>query len=132
VKCLNRRNRETMERLTEGLADPSGEGESSRTIDRGGAGIMAVHVERIGKSRYSVAHYYKSNGDLVADPDVEFVHLNGEWIPVAIQEPIGGYRVAVQCDASGNPVRWSLREQADLARFSNTLIANIREQQRIE
>src|SRR5579871_2993457 len=124
MKFLNKRNRETMNKLTDGLAAPGSEG-AARTIDRGGAGIMAVRVERIGKNRYSIAHYYESNGDLVADPDVEFVHLNGEWVPVAIQEPIGGYRVAAECDASGAPVRWSPRAQADLARFSNTLIANI-------
>ena len=35
-------------------------------------GMMDLHVERIIDDRIAVSHYYKQNGDMMADPDMEF------------------------------------------------------------
>ena len=35
-------------------------------------GMMDLNVERIIDDRIAVSHYYKQNGDMMADPDMEF------------------------------------------------------------
>ncbi len=108
----------------------------TRTIDRGGPGIMAVHVECLGLQlathqlrgvHYSVAHYYTAGGDLVADPDVLFVHVEAGWVPLAIQDTFS-FRTVVTIDDAG---RGTLDDDllVELIDFCETWMANIREQQ---
>ena len=40
-------------------------------------GFMDLHFEKIGKNVFSLAHYYKQNGDLVPDPDM-VIRVNPE------------------------------------------------------
>jgi hypothetical protein len=48
-------------------------------------------------SQITVTHYFVQNGDMVADPDMEFELVAGEtWIPVAIQFATGHYRRAME------------------------------------
>lgn len=54
-------------------------------------GFMPLVIEKHG-SRVSVTHYFEQNGDLICDPDMEFlVGADGEWYPVAIQFSTGHY-----------------------------------------
>lgn len=40
----------------------------------------------------TVTHYYEQNGDLIPDPDMEFVDFGqNDWTPVAIQHATGHY-----------------------------------------
>ncbi len=60
-------------------------------------GIMAVHVEMIqsikGFSTYSIAHYYKQNGDMMADPEMTFVVALGLIFPTSFtQHNLGLYQ----------------------------------------
>lgn len=136
IKPLSKELTDIMDTLTEGLANPSGEGESSRRYDRtpGGA-YMAAVIERIGDKRYSVAHYFRQNGDSVADPDLEFIKEKGLWYPVAVtQVPVsnrGGYTEAIvwREDGKYNVDRRAYSGLVDLARV---LLRNIVEQQEIE
>ena len=41
-----------------------------------GEGFMPLSVELIGHNRIALAHYFEQNGDLMADPDMEFVFSN--------------------------------------------------------
>lgn len=42
--------------------------------------------------KVTVTHYREENGDLIADPDMEFViGADGEWYPVALQLWNGSY-----------------------------------------
>ena len=47
-----------------------------KTIDNEG-GFMPLHVEKLYTddvgTTYSFAHYYKQNGDMMKDPDMEFI-----------------------------------------------------------
>jgi hypothetical protein len=68
---------ESSQRIVDELTDGIQVGDS-RKMDRG-VGFMPVHVDcqrdRPGVGPlFSVAHYYESNGDLVPDPDVVFLH----------------------------------------------------------
>ena len=58
------------ERLVEGLK--AGE---SRTIDNSDGVFMAVHVERLSRNKFSIAHYFEQEGDLCCDPDMTFVDV---------------------------------------------------------
>jgi hypothetical protein len=92
---------------------------------------MAVVVERIGKNRYSVGHYFTQEGDRMSDPEIEFIRLGGEWVPYAItQSPVGRYAMYVELSDDGTQiVSFRPRGQADLASFANLLLRNIGDQQ---
>ncbi len=74
----------------------------------------------------TVTHYFEQNGDLVPDPDVEFVDLGGDdWLPVAIQHSTGRYCVtAKQAEGTDN---WliSNRAMADLKSFVRMWARNL-------
>jgi len=51
-------------------------------------GFMDLTIEKVGEDRVSVAHYFKQNGDLMADPEVVFDTADG-WVPVQYrQDPV--------------------------------------------
>ncbi|MGK5084768.1 hypothetical protein WDW37_15850 [Bdellovibrionota bacterium FG-1] len=87
-------------------------------------GFMPLSIEKHDK-QITVTHYYEQNGDLVPDPDMEFVDLGGaDWLPVAIQHSTGHYCKAAEQAASGN---WlvSKRAMRDLQSFSRTWARNL-------
>jgi hypothetical protein len=126
----------TFLRLIEGL--PSGE---ARTIDNAPGTFMAVHIDHLrtfpAGSFYAVAHRYEQNGDLVPDPDVEFLvtddplRAGGKAVyPTAIDQALG-YRRYVELGDDDRPARLDRAGQADLAAFCATWMHNIRDQQRL-
>ncbi len=62
----------TLDALVEGLADPTtSRGRSSRQLGEAAeSGPMPLCVERIAPQVFSLAHYYRQNGDMMRDPDV--------------------------------------------------------------
>lgn len=95
--------------------------------------FMPLVIEVIGDRQISVAHYYKQNGDLIADPDVLF-YTSGDqrqyWIPLYIQQPLG---FAEYCTLEPKPdgsmaiMTRSKKGLDDLARFcDNDWASNIK------
>ncbi|MGK5085802.1 hypothetical protein WDW37_21140 [Bdellovibrionota bacterium FG-1] len=87
-------------------------------------GYMPLSIEKHGK-HVTVTHYFEQYGDLVPDPDMEFVDLgNSEWLPVAIQHSTGLYCRAAEQAASGN---WLISKRAmrDLESFSRRWARNL-------
>jgi hypothetical protein len=82
-----------------------------------GESMMPLVIEVLLPNLLSVAHYYEQNGDLIADPDVEFVITVQGWAPTAIRSYFGDRSYV------NNP-----RGQADLAAFCETWAANIEAQ----
>ncbi len=122
MRPLNAATARILDTLTAGLEDPCVPTAtvSHRKYDNGG-GFMAAVVERIGPHRYSVAHYYEQNGDLVADPDLELVHYEGAWYPSAISHPPPfGYTRALSCDDASQPHPWYPRAHRELRSFATT------------
>ena len=105
----------------------------SRKIDNGGSAIMAVCVECIGPNKYSIAHYYEQNGDLVADPDMTFWKSPiGSWLPVTFEMPgLGVCQEALLFDGKDTPQRFSASLLSDLSVFTNDWMRNIRDQQEL-
>ena len=124
MKPLSTKHAAIMDALTFGM----GGDKTHRRIDNHPGTFMAVVVEIVGPSRYSVAHVYEQSGDLVADPDVEFVRQNVGWYPVAITQWCGTRQVA-ETDENDKIVNWNRRAYRDLRRFAGTFLTNIRAQQ---
>jgi hypothetical protein len=89
------------------------------------AGYMPLSIEKHGKT-ITLTHYTESNGDLVPDPDVEFVDLGSDdWLPVAIQHSTGLYCVAAQRAAGTGNWLISKRAMADLKSFVRMWARNL-------
>jgi len=103
--------------------------------------FMAVIIERIetgvdiaGRAVdiYSLAHYYKSEGDLIADPEMTFAVSKVDplyiW-PMTFQTSFG-YRQGIHLSDSG---QWLINasEQADEAVFAGMWLKNIKMQQNL-
>jgi hypothetical protein len=75
----------------------------------------------------SLAHNYEQNGDLMADPDVEFLVTPLGVAPLSFQQDPGIYRRWAWKDKG--QWRFHPRGQADLTAFCNQWMANIKQQQ---
>lgn len=123
---VNKKAAAVLEKLTQGLEYAKG-----RKIDNCDGVFMAVHVDRIGDDLYSVAHYGKQNGDLMADPDVVFWRRDDGWFPVEItQHYLGRYERLLWVE-KGEVVQWKPRSYRDVKVFCGTWMENIRHQQRL-
>ena len=88
---------------------------------------MPLTIERHGP-QVIVAHYFKQNGDLVPDPDMEFeLGPDSLWYPVAIQFAIGTYRRCFYETPSGQSVI-NQRERLGQRRFSDMWARNLNAQ----
>jgi hypothetical protein len=127
MKTLSKQASKIMDAMVSQLGE-----KSHVTIDNCKGTFMAAHIERLYDTDkgtiYSVTHYYEQNGDMMRDPDMEFLHMNGFWIPITFQmsaPPI--------CEESmwQEGATWKLRpkKQAEHARFANAWMKNIKEQQ---
>lgn len=101
------------------------------------SGIMAVNVEIIARHEseraiISVAHYYEQNGDLMRDPDVEFLRTGaGEYWTIAMRQDgiFNINKTFAELDSQFNIEKICPKQQADCASFCNTWMKNIRWQQ---
>jgi hypothetical protein len=136
-KYLNQKTTRIFNTLTENLDNPG----DAKTFDAHGytenwnGGIMAAHIENIGNWNngfplYSIAHYYKQNGDMMKDPDMVFVkHPLGKVFPISFEQSSAGiYQESVWYD---DGFKMKAKQQKDHATFANTWMENIKEQQEL-
>lgn len=125
---VNQNAQRVLERLTRDLDIGA-----ARKLDNGGAGVMAVHVNRLTTHTYSVTHYYTRNGDRMADPDMVFWRGDdGRFLPVSFQQDsLGLYQQAVYFGADGKPESFQKRLCRQLATFAGTWMRNILQQQKL-
>jgi len=132
MKALSGKAREVMDLLTKGLHTGG-----HRVIDNSEGAYMAVHVEKLRLTEqgalYSVAHYFEQNGDLMRDPDMEFMKIGDDYYPVYFRQD-GGIALeqeAVVYGPGGKIERYHPKLQADLATFADRWMRNIKEQQKL-
>jgi len=132
MKALSGKAKEVMNLLTEGL-----QMEGHRVIDNTKGAFMAVHIEKLRQTvqgtLFSVAHYFDQYGDLMRDPDMEFLKVGDDYYPVYFRQDCGGTyeREAVIYGDDGRIERYRPKVQGDLAFFANQWMKNIKEQQRL-
>lgn len=108
-------------------------GESTHRKIENSKSFMPVSVNFMGETElgpiFSVTHYGKQNGDLMADPDMTFLKaVDGNYYPGSFQNDyMGLYQECLWID--GSKVKFAPRLQRDLAVFTTTWMRNIREQQ---
>lgn len=133
MKTMNKTATKTLLALIDGLVPGQ-----ARKLDNAPGAFMPVSVDVLAENGptklVAVAHRREQNGDLVADPDVEFlvVQMNGEAFvsPTAIDH---GFRYdrAATLGADLRVTEYRPRSQADLTSFCNTWMRNIKAQQEV-
>ena len=130
MKAISKNAKKVMDKLTENW-DSVGNG---RKIDNTNGTFMAVHVELVNECKlgqiYSVTHYYEQEGDLMRDPDMEFIKgEDGEYYPISFWQdaPLKRDEAVEWEDGEIKGIRPKL--QAQLATFANLWMKNIKEQQ---
>ncbi len=86
---------------------------------------LDLSIERHG-NRITLSHYAKCNGDLIPDPDMEFVIMpNENWMPVAIQLNTGHYQRALQFSETGALFSYFPKALSSQISFSNMWAKNL-------
>ena len=132
MKAINQQAKKVMDKLTEGM-NPK---DDHKKIDNAKGTFMAVVVERGGHCKlgrqYSITHYYEQNGDMMRDPDMEFIKGgDGEYYPISFWQDAPPIRNEVVVWKDGEITGWMGKEQAELVTFANTWMKNIKEQQKL-
>lgn len=131
LRKINNEAKKIMDKLTEGLSKLG----DYRKVKNNNT-FMPVSVELIdygqmeGEVIFSVAHYGTQNGDLMCDPEVVFMQLEGKYYPLTIRNDYSGYSsqtAEVICDR----IVYNSRSQKDLAIFCGKWMKNIKYQQEI-
>ena len=110
----------------------------SLKIDNTGEVYMPVHFEKLYKTDFggnvafvfSLAHYYKQNGDLVPDPDMTFIFLPEKELvyPASFQNSMVYKESIFQEEGTWKMIKSEQKYSAD---FANMWLKNIKEQQGI-
>ena len=130
MKTLNAKAKAVFGKLVEGL-----DGDNPyRKIDNADGVFMPVHVDFLYESEhgkvYAIAHNYTQAGDVMADPDMEFLANERGVFPLTYQQDgLGVFQVGLAIQEGKLLIAPKL--QADLAVFANTWMANIKDQQEL-
>jgi hypothetical protein len=96
-------------------------------------GFMPLTLEKLpidgpnGGVLLSVCHYFEQNGDLMADPEIEFEIRGEEWLPISFrQDSTGTNRIVVQ--KVGTQVLANPHILRDLQSFCRVWDKNIHDQ----
>ena len=103
-------------------------------LDNPPGAFMPLVVEKImdlpGFSAvYSLAHYGELNGDLMADPEMTFGELDGEFYPLSFRNDYLGFYQEVMSYQDGQEPAVDERLQKELTEFAALWLRNIKEQQ---
>ena len=131
MKAINQQAKKVMDLLIEGLDNETND---HKKIDNAEGTFMSVHIECLNKCSlgqiYSVAHYYEQNGDLMRDPDMEFIKGgDGEYYPISFWQDAPLIRDEPATWKDGEMMAFDAKRQAALVTFASTWMRNIKEQQ---
>ena len=131
MKAINQQAKKVMDKLIEGLDNDTND---HKKIDNTKGIFMTVHIERIGTCNlgqiYSVAHYFEQTGDLMRDPDMEFIKGgDGEYYPISFWQDAPIIRDEPITWKDGDIAGYNEKRQAALVTFANTWMKNIKMQQ---
>ena len=139
MKSLNTKATLIIQKLYEAMSDPkySQDEDGNYAKIANAPNLMPVIVEKVGSlggygEIISIAHYGEQNGDLMADPEMTFTIVNGEYYPISFRNDyVGLYQEVFSYNEEGEPEAIDTKLQSDLTSFANTWINSIQEQQRL-
>jgi curved DNA-binding protein CbpA len=104
-----------------------------RKFDNSEGTFMPLSVEIIGETKMgreiSLAHYYEQNGDLMADPEMIFLEVEGEFYPAYYkQDGLGLEKYSIKYDRE-KMIGYNRALQKDQTQFANMWLKNIKQQQ---
>ena len=132
MKCLNARAKLIIQQLYESMFH-----EQYMLTEGGHAKInnnpafMSVVIEKVGRlpgygEVISIAHYGEQSGDLMADPEMEFTIIGGDYYPISFRNDyLCKHNSIFEDDGINLPL------QHDLTTFANKWMRNIAEQQNL-
>ena len=83
-------------------------------------------------THFVISHTTVLNGDLMRDPEMEFVTRNGKYYPITYrQDYLGIMQEALIYTNDGAPIKYRPDLMRDLAEFANEWMLNIEQQQHI-
>lgn len=132
---INKEATEIFMKLVSGLLESG----AHKTLDKHNylpernGGIMSVHVECIGKDRFSIAHYFEQECDLMSDPEMTFWVCEGKVFPCSFIQH-GGLPIlenALLFDENDQPHSANAQKIQELSIFANDWMNNINDQQEI-
>lgn len=140
MKVLNQRSAKIFNKLIALLPEPEAY-QTAVVVDNTEGAFMPVYFERLHKNTvifgmkcdtYTLAHYYKQNGDMVPDPDMEFAVLvdNPTMIFPMSFEARGMFSTRSVFFKNGK-WWWNKKAQVGEASFANIWLNNIKHQQKI-
>ncbi|MFC1835875.1 DUF6908 domain-containing protein [Thermodesulfobacteriota bacterium] len=135
LKAINQKANKVMDVITAGLVNIG----DHKIIDNTEGAFMPVHVELINKvgttadgrdtsAIFSVAHYFKQHGDMMADPEMLFWRApDGNYYPTYFKQD-GGLPIEQESAilSDDEPIRFYPRLQKDHAIFAGTWMRNIK------
>ena len=139
MKSLNSKATMIIQKLYEAMSNPQymqdEDGDYAKI--QNSPALMPVIVEKVGSLAgygeiISIAHYGEQNGDLMADPEMTFIIVDGEYFPISFRNDyVGLYQEVFSYNEEGEPAAIDIKLQSDLTSFANTWITSIQEQQAI-
>jgi len=91
-----------------------------------GAGMMPLFIDRLSDNRLAIAHQYTQNGDVIADPDMEFVFDRESRTLSARTFQQGNLGIFQQVEGDNGGINHALERQ--LNSFTAQWFRNIRDQ----
>ena len=92
-------------------------------------GYLDLNIDYLGTyhqyDRYAVAHNFIQNSDLMADPDMEFLDIQGAFVPISYQlDSLGVYHRAVT--ENNGTLQWNRKMYKDLLNFIKMWANNLK------
>jgi len=137
MKSLNTKATLIIQKLYEAMYNAPYMVEEGYAKIKNSEGCMPVIVELVGDIKgygkvISIAHYGEQNGDPMADPEMTFTIVGGEYYPISFRNDyVGLYQEVFSFDEDGNPETINTSLQFDLTCFANLWMRNIGNQQRL-
>ena len=119
MKCLNTRAKLIIQQLYESMFhEPYMLTEGSHAKINNNPAFMPVVIEKVGRlpgygEVISIAHYGEQSGDLMADPEMEFTIIGGDYYPISFRNDYLGKHNSIFEDDGIN-----LPQQHDLTTFA--------------
>lgn len=139
MKSLNSKATMIIQKLYEAMSAPKYRQDEDGNYAKiaNSPSLMPVIVEKVGNLAgygeiISIAHYGEQNGDLMADPEMTFTIVGGEYFPIAFRNDyVGLYQEVFDYNEDGEPEEIDKKLQSSLTDFANEWMNSIQEQQRL-